>query len=124
MKCPLCGNNAKHEPVRGADERAYFWCRRCDLIFVDPACFIAAEAERHRYSQHNNGPDQPGHVAFLSRVAGPLVPRLKPGMRGLDFGCGPVPTLSVMLRAAGFECDDYDPFFFPSGLSGSYDFIT
>jgi 2-polyprenyl-3-methyl-5-hydroxy-6-metoxy-1,4-benzoquinol methylase len=52
--------------------------------------------------------------------------RLCHGMRGLDFGCGPGPTLSVMLAEAGMVMDDYDPYYRanPGALECSYDFVT
>jgi len=37
-------------------------------------------------------------------------------LHGLDYGCGPGPTLSVMLREKGFKMADYDPFFKPMPL--------
>jgi hypothetical protein len=65
-------------------------------------------------------------VDFLSRLADPLARRLRPGARGLDFGCGPSPVLAGMLSEAGFPCGAYDPFFFPdpSLLSRRYDFVA
>ena len=45
-------------------------------------------------------------------------------MHGLDYGCGPAPTLSALLEERGMPCDNYDPFFFPHLLPGrKYDFI-
>lgn len=47
-------------------------------------------------------------------------------MTGLDYGCGPGPTLSVMLEERGFAMEIYDPFFAPEAgvLQRCYDFIT
>lgn len=47
-------------------------------------------------------------------------------MLGLDYGCGPGPTLSVMLEEAGMEMRLYDPYFAPdiSVLDCLYDFVT
>jgi hypothetical protein len=55
-----------------------------------------------------------------------LIPKLLPGWVGLDYGCGPGPTLSVMLEEKGFQMKIYDPYFFPQTdvLTGIYNFIT
>ncbi len=45
--------------------------------------------------------------------------------RGLDFGCGPGPTLSVMFEEQGHTMDVYDLFYYQnrSVFERSYDFI-
>jgi len=55
-----------------------------------------------------------------------LLEKLKPKSSGLDFGCGPGPTLSVILEEAGHNISLYDPIYHPDkrNLSGTYDFIT
>ena len=62
-----------------------------------------------------------GYRRFLSKLADPLMARLAPGARGLDYGCGPGPALAAMLREAGHEVALYDPFFAPdpAPLSGA-----
>jgi hypothetical protein len=52
--------------------------------------------------------------------------RLPPGARGLDYGSGPGPTVSTMMRERGFLMNDYDPFFAPdeAALAGTYGFVT
>jgi hypothetical protein len=80
----------------------------------------AAEA---RYRTHQNGPDKPGYVRFLNQAIAPTMPYLRAGMRGLDYGCGPAPTLSVLLERDGLRCEDYDPFFRPALPEGPFDFV-
>ncbi len=53
----------------------------------------------------------------------PALPYLTAGMTGLDYGCGPTPTLSVMLRREGIRCEDYDPFFVGHPLQKTFDFV-
>lgn len=47
-------------------------------------------------------------------------------MNGLDFGCGPGPTLSLLFQEAGFPCTIYDPFYAdnPDVLKQTYDFLS
>lgn len=77
-----------------------------------------------RYRQHNNGIQYEGYVTFLNKAIHPALKYLKPDMKGLDYGCGPEPTLSLLLKQEGYTCDDYDPFFFPDlDQNKQYDFI-
>ncbi|HEX6640119.1 MAG TPA: class I SAM-dependent methyltransferase, partial [Thermoanaerobaculia bacterium] len=101
-------------------------CDTCGLTFVEPAQRPSTEAERARYATHRNDPDDAGYRAFLWRAAGPLLERLAPGAEGLDYGSGPGPTLSRMMREAGHPTADYDPFFAPdaAALARTYDFVT
>lgn len=97
------------------------------LIFADPASHLSAEAEKARYSTHQNKPHDQKYRQFLSRLANPLVERLGKGtLTGIDFGCGPGPTLSIMLEEMGYEMSLYDPYFAKddSALSKQYDFVT
>ncbi|MDY6942125.1 MAG: methyltransferase domain-containing protein [Pseudomonadota bacterium] len=123
--CPLC--QGRDTDLYHADQQREYWqCRRCALIFVPPAQRLDAAAEKAEYDRHENDPDEPGYRHFLSRLAEPLKMRLAPGSRGLDFGCGPGPALAAMLEEAGHDVALYDPFYAnrPDVLQGSYQFIT
>jgi SAM-dependent methyltransferase len=106
--------------------RDYYRCRRCCLVFVPPHQYLSAAEERAQYELHRNAPDDSGYRRFLGRLYEPLQPRLAAHSHGLDFGCGPGPTLSVMFAEAGHRVELYDPFFAPdrSVLTRCYDFIT
>lgn len=123
IKCPLCSNNNSFIEVDGPDKRVYYKCNSCKLIFSDPSFYPSEEEERKRYLTHNNGIEYPGYVTFLNQAIHPALPYLKKGMQGLDFGCGPVPTLSVLLKREGYACEDYDPIFFPKLPHKKFDFI-
>ncbi|MFP5505071.1 MAG: class I SAM-dependent methyltransferase [Gammaproteobacteria bacterium] len=122
--CPLCGHAAA--PVDEDRRRRYFQCPECRLIFADPASHLDAAAEKAVYDLHCNDPADAGYRRFLDRLAAPLLTRLHPGMHGLDYGCGPGPALSQMLRQAGMRMTDYDPIYAPdpAALDRQYDFVT
>lgn len=124
--CPLCGAEEAIRQPATDDERRYLACPRCDLVYLDPAQHLSIMAERERYELHENYPDDTEYVRFLRRLADPVVERLQPGARGLDFGCGPAPVLAELLTRGGFPCTAYDPFFAPDEtlLAERYDYVT
>ncbi|WP_077529085.1 class I SAM-dependent methyltransferase [Vreelandella utahensis] len=107
-------------------ERDYWRCRRCEATFLEPSQRPDPETEKTEYDQHDNDVSDPGYRRFLARLADELVPRLGPGDRVLDFGCGPGPALVAMLREAGLAAWGYDPFYAPDDglLEGPYEAIT
>jgi hypothetical protein len=125
MTCPLC-DSPEAEAFYKDGVRKYLRCPRCELIFVPKEFHLAPDKERSRYDLHENSPDDPEYRAFLRRLIDPLLPHLEKGSSGLDFGSGPGPTLSLMMRQRGFEMEDYDPFYSEddSVLEGRYDFIA
>ncbi len=122
--CPLCDTADGSEFAR--DSRDYFRCRTCQLIFVPPHQFLASEEEKAVYDYHENDPADPRYRNFLSRLFDPMATCVAPASRGLDFGSGPGPTLSVMFEEAGHSMQIYDAFYAPdpAPLSQQYDFIT
>jgi len=106
--------------------RCYFRCTDCELVFADPGSHLTPEQEQAEYDLHENDPSDIRYRAFLSRLAEPLLKRLEPGMQGLDYGCGPGPTLSVMLSERGMAVHDYDPIYAAEAslLQREYDFVT
>ncbi len=120
--CPLCGSDSERR-LQGGDERTYLLCANCKLIFVPEGEHLSSADERARYETHQNSVENKGYVEFLNRMLKPVSNYLTPGMRGLDYGCGPGPTLSTLARQRGFRCDDYDPLFMNVDLLTEYDFI-
>lgn len=121
--CPLCFNKECFTIVEGADSRVYRECNKCKIIFIETQFLPSAKDEKERYLTHNNGIQYKGYVDFLNQAIEPALPLLRKNMQGLDFGCGPTPTLSVMLEKKGYNCDNYDPLFFPEMPIKAYDFI-
>jgi len=122
--CPLCQHD--HIEFYSADTRSYWQCANCQLVFVGSAEHLTEADEKARYDHHNNDPDDPRYRAFLNRLVEPLSGRLPPDSEGLDFGCGPGPTVSVMLEALGHKVACFDKYYAntPSLLMQQYDFVT
>lgn len=121
--CPLCMTRQENRVISGPDLRKYYLCAHCSLIFVDPCHFLSPEKEQQHYVTHENHLENEGYVRFLKQILDPMLPYLDSKMRGLDYGCGPGPTLSKLIKQHGIACDDYDPFFANVPLHPPYDFM-
>ncbi|WP_299593390.1 class I SAM-dependent methyltransferase [uncultured Microbulbifer sp.] len=123
--CPLCRHPAAQFYHRDKF-REYFQCAQCALVFVPPEFHLSVDAEKAYYELHENNLEDAGYRRFLGRCATPLLARLKPQSRGLDFGCGPAPLLAKMLEENGHQVATYDLFFQPdiSALDDRFDFIV
>lgn len=125
LPCPLCQClGPKTLTFQSHAKKTRYWhCPHCRLIFVDPAALPTREKEKTVYQYHQNSPEHSGYIGFLRRIIDPAQNYLTPDMRGLDYGCGPGPTLSVLLKRQGFACADYDPIFYPELPHSDFDFV-
>lgn len=122
--CTLCHSVAT-EFTRDK-QRSYLKCSECELIFADPRASLAKTAEKEIYDLHQNDPNDEGYRRFLNLLIEPLLKRVPAGAEGLDFGCGPGPTLHLMLEDAGIHMALYDIFYYPdeAPLQRRYDLVT
>lgn len=125
--CPLCAGSCND--YLQDKKRIYLHCDNCDLIHVPKVYHLNAKEEKAEYDKHENDPQDKGYRNFLSRIYEPVISYLDPRnskVKGLDFGCGPGPTLSVMFEEAGYDVALYDHYYFPNKtvLECRYDFIT
>lgn len=124
LNCPLCqGKNT--EFYSEAPYGSFHTCLDCHLKFRVREALLSPEDERSRYEFHENSPNDIGYRKFLSQLLDPISKHLNPKMKGLDFGCGPGPTISVMLDEQNISCENYDPYFAknPLLLDQTYDFV-
>jgi len=124
-QCPLCGSSGAatfHEDRF----RPYLVCAVCALVYVPARWHVSAEEARKRYDKHQNNPADAGYRQFLSRLVDVMVPQLSLGARGLDFGSGPGPAMSILFMERGFVVKNYDPFYAHDGrlLDATYDFVA
>ena len=125
IHCPLCQNSFEQssQKIQG---REFYSCPECFLLFVDPKYIVSFEIERQRYNQHKNHNSDLRYQKYIQDFLDRLIPKIKSGSRGLDFGCGPGPTISYLLNQQGYVVEDYDLHFFPNQklLQQTYDFVT
>ena len=125
MICIVCKQN-KASVFKSIKQKRYWKCSYCEAIFLDKEFYLSSNEEYKHYLTHNNDVNDPRYKKFLSNLMLPLIERIKLNSIGLDYGCGPGPALSIMLREKGYQMCNYDPFFHPkkSNLLKKYDFIS
>ncbi len=123
--CPLC-QSSHITPYFKNKDSAYLICPNCDLVFAPKQYHLSESAEKNRYDSHQNNPSDKHYREFLSKVFIPVMDYIKPNDKGLDFGSGPGPTLSVMFEEKGYKMDLFDKFYANNPLifNNKYDFIT
>ena len=123
--CPLCSSAETYFYFKD-NVRTYTKCEKCALVFVPARYWLNADDEKAIYDLHENDPNDAGYRKFLSRLSTPLLEHLPPHQSGLDFGCGPGPTLSRMLEEKDHKVDLFDPLYYNdvSIFSKKYDFIN
>jgi len=123
--CPLCYGD--ESSLYNKDETGeYRLCLCCSLVYVLEHVHLSEEDEKARYDLHTNSPQDEGYRKYLRKVSKPVLERVSAGAKGLDFGSGPGPTLSLLFEEAGHDMNIYDHFYAKDEkvLCSSYDFIT
>lgn len=123
MHCPLCLSNSTVEYTCDSLNRALYKCNNCEGVFVNKDAIENPLKEKERYLTHNNSIENKGYVDFLVRAVTPALPFLDPSMKGLDYGSGPKPVLTEILKRKGYACDYYDLYFQPELPKKQYDYI-
>ncbi len=124
MQCPLCLVTKNQESLV-VEQRQYWACAQCSLVWLDKNAHLEIAAEKSRYLEHQNDIENPVYLNYLDRLASAIRPLVRPSGKGLDFGCGPTEGMKALLTPQGFVVDSYDPIFFPAHelLKNRYDFV-
>lgn len=121
--CPICIlNSASFAFI--ANNRNFFECNDCALLFVSPDQHLSKEDEKKRYDLHVNTENDQGYIGHLEKLKDAILPKLSKEMLGLDYGCGPTPVMQQIFQTAGFQMQSYDPIYQPTTLTQTFDFIT
>ncbi len=123
--CPLCKTEETYFLYKDKN-RTYYLCDNCGLSFVPPEFRLPPEKEKKRYDLHTNSPNDLNYRRFLDKLFFPMLKYISPNSKGLDFGSGPGPTLSLMFEEEGHSMEIFDFFYANdcSVFSKTYDFIT
>lgn len=121
MECTLCLTVLKNKI-----DNEYYDCPVCRGIIKDISLYPDEEEEKLRYLAHNNDINDPRYKVFTSPITSCILENFSPHQQGLDFGCGTGPVISKVLRDAGYQIFQYDPYFanYPENLMRTYDYIA
>lgn len=122
--CPLCSSSAA--VFYRNDRNLYYQCSNCSGIFLDETLRLDKKAEMSRYEEHNNDIDDEKYQKFVSSISSAIMRDFTQKDVGLDFGAGPGPVISKVLKDNNFFIRQYDPFFHnhPELLDEKYDYIA
>jgi len=125
--CKICGSSkliSYHHPKFNI---LFHECKTCEVIYKDDRHKISLDDEYKVYENHQNTLDNEGYVKFLSDFIDQTVIPYKKCGDLLDFGSGPSPVLSYILkRQYMFHVSIYD-IFYAKGVNvfnKTYDVIT
>ncbi|MCB0407048.1 MAG: class I SAM-dependent methyltransferase [Bdellovibrionales bacterium] len=111
MNCLLC-KSSQLQVATTQDQKQYFFCTKCNYLFLSPFQRLSLDAEKQRYLEHENNLDDPRYLNYLQRTWQQLGLSKTKGFI-LDFGCGPTKGLENLLQESQFEILSYDPIFHP-----------
>lgn len=99
--------------IQSSRERFFYLCPSCSLVFQTEESLPLPVEERTRYELHINDKEDEGYHNWLSSfIKSSVTPWYHEG-RILDFGSGPQPVLSDLLKTKGYPVFSYDPYFAP-----------
>jgi hypothetical protein len=120
MVCTLCEKEDEFfRKVNGWGNQKLWLCSQCKLLFRSSAEFVSQSKEKERYLTHNNSLEDEGYVSFLLRAYKVAKGNLHSGAKILDYGCGYNPVFAKLMKKRGWECDHFDPLFYPEGIRQS-----
>ena len=124
--CKICYSlTSSIEDVK--KELSYYRCCSCGFISLDDTQRVNEKQEKKQYDLHENSLENEGYVQmFEDFIELSISPYMKTIQTALDFGSGPTPVFSELLKRRGLEVDIYDLFYAPKKIyeTKSYDLIS
>jgi hypothetical protein len=124
--CKICDASVK-TIIDRKKSLTYYRCIDCGFIYLDETQMVDRVREKAQYDQHHNSLENQGYVQmFESFIDNSIMPFHQSIHKVLDFGSGPTPVFSILLKNRGFEVDIYDLFYAPEKVyeDKTYDLIT
>lgn len=123
MQCKICAS-AKLSALDDG-KKIYRHCSDCNYIFLDSTYYLSTVEEKRRYSLHNNTIQNNGYVNMFERFFERVFPHIGDVKTILDFGCGPGPVMTELLKRRGYKVSLYDIYFHnkKENLNATYDLV-
>jgi hypothetical protein len=124
MKCKICNEIASSFEDKELG-KIFYYCSKCEYIFLDKKFYKSASDEKKQYDQHNNSLKNQGYVKMFEDFLDFSCENEKI-KSALDFGSGPTPVFAELLKKRALQVDYYDKFYQPKKIyeNKSYDLIT
>ncbi|MCF7924326.1 MAG: class I SAM-dependent methyltransferase [Candidatus Izimaplasma sp.] len=122
-RCKLCNENMDY--FIKTRNRKYYRCPNCDSIQLHDSFFLKPKLEKARYETHNNDINDSGYQEFVAPITNYIIQNFQSNHLGLDYGAGPGPVISKVLKDHHFQVKLYDPYFHKHDelLIRKYDYI-
>lgn len=122
--CIIC-NNETYNVYDKQFQIIYLRCKSCGFIYEGSKYHISFEEERKIYEYHNNNIEDEGYVAMFEKFINSFEPYVV-GRQLLDFGSGPEPVFSELMKRKGYDVTMFDLHYHndDSYLQKKYDVIT
>ncbi|BEP28427.1 class I SAM-dependent methyltransferase [Helicovermis profundi] len=123
--CKICGKETEIYYDKQFDTE-YFHCTNCEFIQMDLEKKITFAQEREVYNLHENSLEDEGYVSMFNNFLDKGVLDFIDSGKALDFGSGPTPVLSeIIKREYDFSVDCYDLHYQPKKIyeGKTYDLV-
>lgn len=111
MQCIICGEEST-ELIHPKTNSLFHYCQNCDCYVKDESMFPSNETELDVYSKHQNSLGQKDYVDYLVDFIHKAILPYHQGYKLLEFGSGPTPVLSHILKHRyQFEVKKFDKHF-------------
>jgi len=124
MFCKIC-HEKTYELLDVQFNIIYHRCTACGFIYQDVESHMPLALEKKEYDRHNNSIEDIPYVNMFKKFQKAFEPFLE-GKETLEYGSGPEPVFTQILRNDGFSVTPYDPFYLKdeSFKLKKYDLIT
>lgn len=121
--CRLCNHNMTY--FASTRKRDYYRCPSCDSIQLKASQILTNTDEKARYDTHINDVTNLGYQSFVSPITNFILNHHEKIQKGLDFGAGPGPVISTILKQKNYDITLYDPFYHNNqeALLKTYEYI-
>jgi SAM-dependent methyltransferase len=122
--CPLC--HSEETQLFYQKIKSFYQCQQCFGIFMDKNQRLTSADELNRYNIHQNDVHDLKYQNFVSPITSAIIRDFNTSHQGLDFGAGPGPVVTKVLRDHDYKVAMYDPFYHshPKVLDAKYDYIA